>query len=197
MPLGGFLPPGGSTDRAPRAGASWCSLRSTARSWAQLGGRIVERSAITHAVYEHLLDDTALDAAVRSVRVAGTETLEGLDDRQTRLNTALGGVRERSNRAVLKTAGRASVPWVQIPPPPLLDGTLSASWHSRHEGDVPLAVRSDGAFSNAAHGAAACTVNRDRYCPGLGRCNEVAGSDAGSHEISSAQRQQTVGSLCR
>jgi integrase len=28
-------------------------------------------SAITHAVYEHLLDDTALDAAVRSVRVAG------------------------------------------------------------------------------------------------------------------------------
>jgi integrase len=37
-------------------------------------------SAITHAVYEHLLDDTALDAAVRSVRVAGgvagTETLE-------------------------------------------------------------------------------------------------------------------------
>lgn len=29
-------------------------------------------SAITHAVYEHLLDDTALDAAVRSVRVAGT-----------------------------------------------------------------------------------------------------------------------------
>lgn len=37
-------------------------------------------SAITHAVYEHLLDDQALDAAVRSVRVAGdvagTETEE-------------------------------------------------------------------------------------------------------------------------
>lgn len=28
-------------------------------------------SAITHAVYEHLLEDSALDAAVRSVRVAG------------------------------------------------------------------------------------------------------------------------------
>ena len=28
-------------------------------------------SAITHAVYERLLDDAALDAAVRSVRVAG------------------------------------------------------------------------------------------------------------------------------
>jgi integrase len=28
-------------------------------------------SAITHAVYEHRLDDRALDAAVRSVRVAG------------------------------------------------------------------------------------------------------------------------------
>jgi hypothetical protein len=35
-----------------------------------------------------------------------------------RLGCAHGGVRERSNRAVLKTAGRASVPWVQIPPPP-------------------------------------------------------------------------------
>ncbi len=30
-----------------------------------------------------------------------------------------GGVPERSNGAVLKTVGRASVPWVQIPPPPL------------------------------------------------------------------------------
>ena len=33
-----------------------------------------------------------------------------------------GGVRERSNRAVLKTAGRASAPWVRIPPPPLARG---------------------------------------------------------------------------
>jgi hypothetical protein len=30
-----------------------------------------------------------------------------------------GGVPERSNGAVLKTVGRASVPWVRIPPPPL------------------------------------------------------------------------------
>ena len=38
----------------------------------------------------------------------------------TRLYTrSLGGVPERSNGAVLKTVGRASVPWVQIPPPPL------------------------------------------------------------------------------
>ena len=43
-------------------------------------------SAITHAVYEHLLDDTALDAAVRSVRVAGgvagTETAEEQEPRK-------------------------------------------------------------------------------------------------------------------
>jgi hypothetical protein len=38
-----------------------------------------------------------------------------------------GGVRERSNRAVLKTAGRASVPWVQIPPPPLRDSIRMTS----------------------------------------------------------------------
>ena len=31
----------------------------------------------------------------------------------------LGGVPERSNGAVLKTVGRASVPWVRIPAPPL------------------------------------------------------------------------------
>ena len=29
-----------------------------------------------------------------------------------------GGVAERFKAAVLKTAGRASVPWVRIPPPP-------------------------------------------------------------------------------
>ena len=32
---------------------------------------------------------------------------------------AFGGVPERSNGAVLKTVGRASVPWVRIPAPPL------------------------------------------------------------------------------
>src|SRR4051795_6480493 len=37
-----------------------------------------------------------------------------------RLQWPHGGVPERSNGAVLKTVGRASVPWVQIPPPPLL-----------------------------------------------------------------------------
>src|SRR6187200_1178278 len=31
-----------------------------------------------------------------------------------------GGVPERSNGAVLKTVGRASVPWVRIPAPPLM-----------------------------------------------------------------------------
>ena len=36
-----------------------------------------------------------------------------------RLNERFGGVPERSNGAVLKTVGRASVPWVRIPPPPL------------------------------------------------------------------------------
>ncbi len=35
------------------------------------------------------------------------------------LDRGPGGVPERSNGAVLKTVGRASVPWVQIPPPPL------------------------------------------------------------------------------
>src|SRR5207302_5556548 len=34
-------------------------------------------------------------------------------------HAVVGGVPERSNGAVLKTVGRASVPWVRIPPPPL------------------------------------------------------------------------------
>jgi integrase len=65
---------------SPRPRVTFHGLRHTAASSmlsagtpavvvaAQLGHA---SSAITHAVYEHLLDDAQLDAAVRSVRVAG------------------------------------------------------------------------------------------------------------------------------
>ena len=42
--------------------------------------------------------------------------------------THAGGVRERSKRAVLKTAGPARVPGVRIPPPPPLDSKQRYSW---------------------------------------------------------------------
>src|SRR5512145_685039 len=45
-----------------------------------------------------------------------------------------GGVPERSNGAALKAVGRASVPWVRIPPPP-----LPAS--QPDDEDVAMAVR--------------------------------------------------------
>ncbi len=49
-----------------------------------------------------------------------------------RLNQAVkvrrGGVPERPNGAVLKTVGRESVPWVQIPPPPLISRFRLLRW---------------------------------------------------------------------
>src|ERR671910_818587 len=55
-----------------------------------------------------------------------------------------GGVPERSNGAALKAVGRASVPWVRIPPPPLSapmpprDGAGKTKSRDEH---VPLSVR--------------------------------------------------------
>jgi hypothetical protein len=43
-----------------------------------------------------------------------------------RIHFDFGGVRERSNRAVLKTADGGTRPWVRIPPPPLASMRLAA-----------------------------------------------------------------------
>src|SRR5436190_3930649 len=46
----------------------------------------------------------------------------------------LGGVAERSNAAVLKTAEVARLPWVRIPPPPRLGPPAREASHLLHSG---------------------------------------------------------------
>ena len=94
-------------------------------------------------------------------------------------NSPSGGVAERSNAAVLKTAEVARLPWVRIPPPPHEMGTFRAR---RQEPDRP----SDPSFDpNQRAGRAVAststglklvkragaredlTAARPRVCPGV------------------------------
>jgi hypothetical protein len=63
-----------------------------------------------------------------------------------------GGVAERSNAAVLKTAEVARLPWVRIPPPPQKIGTFSASGLTPVSPTTPVTTP---------------TGARPRVCPGV------------------------------
>ena len=68
------------------------------------GGRLDE-------TYLAELEDRSDDLATRRIRELPQST-------QSVIESALGGVPERSNGAVSKTVVRVSGPWVRIPPPP-------------------------------------------------------------------------------
>ena len=118
-----FLPRFSSAYSNPGRSSPPClSVAAEARSGERLDPRPAERSAKRgrrHLVARRTPGRCSPQTSLPSL--ASAPALRRSNRRRPRgaYTHGRGGVRERSNRAVLKTADGATRPWVRIPPPPL------------------------------------------------------------------------------